>query len=79
MALVVIGVILLALKLAALGPFGGLSWWIVLAPFPCAIAWWALSDASGRTARLAMEREEARKEKRRQDAMEKLGTGPRRD
>ncbi|MBV8380242.1 MAG: TIGR04438 family Trp-rich protein [Paucibacter sp.] len=79
MALIVIGVILLLLKLGAIGPVGGWSWFIVLAPFPLALAWWGLSDMTGRTARKAMEREEARKEKRRQDAMEKLGTGPRRD
>ena len=79
MALVVIGVILLALKLAALGPFGDWSWWIVIAPFPCALVWWAIADATGRTARQAMDRDAARKDKRRQDAMDKLGTGPRRD
>jgi len=79
MALIVIGVILLALKLAALGPVAGWSWLVVLAPFPCAIVWWGISDMTGRTARKAMEREDERKEKRRREAMDRLGTGPRRD
>jgi len=79
MALVVIGLILLLLKLAGASAVAGWSWFIVLAPFPLAIAWWGLSDMTGRTARKAMEREDQRKEKRRQEAMSKLGTGPRRD
>ncbi len=78
MAFVVLGVLLILLKLAAIGPFAGLSWPWVLSPFGAAVAWWAWSDKSGRTARKAMERIEDRKEKRREEAMNKLGIDPRR-
>jgi small Trp-rich protein len=73
MGFVILGVLLIALKLGAIGPFAAWDWWMVLSPFALAVAWWAWSDASGRTSRKAMERLDQRKEKRRVEAMEKLG------
>ena len=78
MAFLIIGVLLLAGKLADIGPMGGWSWWIVLAPFGMATVWWAIADKIGLTQRKAMQRMDDRKEKRRTEAMEALGLNKRR-
>lgn len=78
MYFVVLGVLLLALKLAEFGPVGAWSWWVVIAPFACATAWWAWADASGYSKRRAMEKMQERKDERRRRNMEALGTEPRR-
>ncbi|GAB3492349.1 hypothetical protein GCM10027399_11070 [Curvibacter fontanus] len=62
-----LGVILLLMKYLDIDPVLGWSWWIVLAPFGLAVAWWSWADASGYTRRKAMERED----KRRQDRINK--------
>jgi len=77
-AFLIIGVLLLAGKLADIGPMGGWSWWIVLTPFGLATVWWAISDKFGLTQRKAMKRMDDRKEKRRADALESLGMNKRR-
>ena len=61
MYFVAIGVLLLALKWADYGPVGAWSWWIVLAPFACAAAWWAWADASGYSKRRAMDKMQDKK------------------
>ncbi|MBV8500147.1 MAG: TIGR04438 family Trp-rich protein [Paucibacter sp.] len=73
MAFVVIGVLLVLLKYGEVGPVAAWSWLWVLSPFAAAVVWWAWSDSSGRTSRKAMERLADRKEKRREEALEKLG------
>ncbi len=40
MALLIVGVLLVILKLAELGPFAKLSWWWVALPFVLVIIWW---------------------------------------
>ena len=77
-AFLIIGVLLLAGKLADIGPMGGWSWWIVLTPFGLTTVWWAISDKFGLTQRKAMKRMDDRKEKRRAEAMEALGLNKRR-
>ena len=71
-----LGVILLAMKYFEVGPVAGLSWWIVLAPFALAMAWWAWADASGYTKRKAMEREGQRRQDRIDRSKEAIGTLP---
>jgi len=78
MYFIAIGVLLLVLKVAEVGPVGDWSWWIVLAPFACAAAWWSWADASGYSKRRAMESMEAKKGERRRRNMDALGTGPKR-
>jgi small Trp-rich protein len=75
---VAIGTLLLVLKAIGWSALDNLSWWWALAPFPCAVAWWAWSDGTGRTSRKAMARYDARREERRQRNVENLGmtTGP---
>ena len=40
MAFVIVGILLVILKLAELGPFAKLSWWWVALPFVLVIIWW---------------------------------------
>lgn len=56
-----LGIILLLMKYLDIDPVVGWSWWIVLAPFGLAVAWWSWADSSGYTRRKAMEREDKRR------------------
>ena len=72
-----IGIVLLVLKLMQIGPVGGWSWLVVLAPFALAAVWWAWADASGYTKRRAMEKMDARKQARIDRQKDALGLRPR--
>lgn len=78
MPLVIVGVLLLAAKMAEFGPFAEWSWWIILAPFGLAVLWWEFADSSGWTKRREMDKMEARKVNRRERMMESLGIGTKR-
>ena len=71
-----IGVILLAMKYLEIGPVATWEWWVVLAPFGLAVAWWTWADASGYTKRKAVERENAKKQARIDKNKEALGIKP---
>ena len=73
MAMVVLGVLLLALKLGEFGPVGHWSWWFVLAPFALAVVWWSWADSSGWTKKREMDKMDDRKRERRQKNLESLG------
>ena len=73
MWMVALGVLLMLLKLADIGPFGMWSWWGVLWPFGVAIVWWAWADSSGWTQRRQMDKMEARKADRRKKNLANLG------
>lgn len=75
MWLLVIGLLLLVLKLAGLGPLADWSWWVVAAPFGMAVLWWTFSDSSGLTARREMDRWQARRRERKKQAARELGAG----
>jgi small Trp-rich protein len=79
MAFMILGVLLLAMKLAEWGTVASWSWWIVLAPFGLATAWWAFADAIGLTQRRAMDKMERTKTERRNRNLEAMGMGTRRD
>jgi small Trp-rich protein len=79
MPLVIVGVLLLVAKVAELGPFGSLSWWLVLAPFAAAVLWWHFADSTGLTRRRAMDKMERRKVERREKALDALGLSGRRE
>ncbi len=64
MYLVGLGVVLMALKFLEFGPVAVWPWWLVLAPFGLAVAWWSWADASGYTKRKEMEREDAKRKER---------------
>ena len=57
----------------ATGKAAPVAWLIVLAPFGLAWAWWTFSDASGLTKKREMDALDAKKEARRQKALEALG------
>jgi len=65
MYLLGLGLILLVLKYIEWGPVALWSWWLVLAPFALAAAWWAWADATGYTKRKAMEADDKRRDERR--------------
>ena len=73
MFFIVIGVLLIALKLADIGPVAGWAWWVVLLPFGGALLWWAFADSSGLTKKREMDKLEDKKVERRRKAMEALG------
>jgi small Trp-rich protein len=70
---IVLGVLLIVLKLADFGIVAAWSWWVVLAPFGLAVAWWAYADASGYTKRREMDKLEEKKRERRRKALDALG------
>ena len=50
------GIIAVALKFLEMGPVATWSWWVVLAPFAMAVAWWTYADASGYTKKKEMKK-----------------------
>lgn len=77
MAFLLLGLLTLAMKLAEFGPVAAWSWWLVLAPFGLAVAWWVYADSSGLTQRRAMARMERTKAERRDRNIAALGLSPR--
>jgi small Trp-rich protein len=75
MYLLGIGIVLLALKYLEMGPVAAWSWWLVLAPFGLAAAWWAWADWSGYTKKKAMEKMEKRKQDRISKSRDAMGLG----
>jgi small Trp-rich protein len=83
MLFVAIGILVIALKIADVGPFG--AWnleffgdlWKFTVPFVCAIAWWIYSDKSGLNKRREMARMEKKKQDRREENLVSLGMGTR--
>ncbi|WP_448172755.1 TIGR04438 family Trp-rich protein [Rhizobacter fulvus] len=76
MLLVLIGLVLVALKATAIGPFAECPWWLAIAPLALAVLWWKFSDATGLDKRREMKRMEARKAERRRDALTATGQSP---
>jgi small Trp-rich protein len=64
MYFLLIGLLLLGLKLAAVAPVAGWEWWWVLLPFGLAFLWWEWTDRSGYTKRKMAEKAEQRKKDR---------------
>lgn len=79
MAFLILGILLLVMKMAELGPVAAWPWWAVLAPFALAVAWWALADSIGLTQRRSMDKMEKTKAERRNRNLQALGMGPDRE
>ena len=79
MLFVAIGLLLIILNLADIGPFGAWNWeffgdlWKFVVPFLLAVAWWVWSDKSGLNKRREMDRMEKKKQDRRQENLASLG------
>ena len=69
-----LGLVLLGMKYMEFGLVAAWDWWVVLAPFGLAVAWWAWADSTGYTKRKAMERENARRDSRIERNREAIGT-----
>ncbi|MBI2733064.1 MAG: TIGR04438 family Trp-rich protein [Aquabacterium sp.] len=76
---VAIGVAMLVMNLAGIGPIGAWPWgWgekglLILVPFGLAFVWWLWSDWSGLTQRKAMQKIDDKREARRQKSLDALG------
>jgi small Trp-rich protein len=79
MAFLIVGVILVVLKFAEVGPVSEWSWFWLAVPFGLAVAWWAFADLSGLTQRRAMNKMEEKKRQRRERDMKALGLDVRTD
>ena len=73
MVFVVLGVLLIAMKLADIGFVAAWSWWAVLSPFGAAAVWWAYADSSGLTKKREMDKLENKKLERRRKNMAAMG------
>jgi len=79
MLFVLVGLVLIGLNLADVGPMGRWNWeffgdlWKFCVPFVLAILWWIYSDVSGLNKRREMQRMEDKKKARRQENLEALG------
>lgn len=79
MFFVIVGVLLIVLNLAGIGPFGHWTWtlggdlWKFALPFVLAVIWWAWADKSGLNKRREMEKMEQKKEDRRRENLVALG------
>ena len=79
MLFVVIGIVLIVLNVANIGPFGAWNWevfgdlWKFVLPFLFAVVWWVYSDLSGLNKRREMERMDAKKKARRRENLVSLG------
>jgi small Trp-rich protein len=69
-----LGIALGLMKFLGVGFMLTVSWWVVGAPFICAVVWWTWADRSGFTARKAMERDQARKQARIEKQRRNIGT-----
>ena len=71
-----VGIVLLALKYLEIGPVAAWSWWVVLAPFGLAVAWWSWADWSGYTKKSAVKRENDKRQARIDKSREAMGLPP---
>ncbi len=67
------GIIAVALKFLEMGPVATWSWWVVLAPFAMAVAWWTYADASGYTKKKEMKKMADKKQERIDRQREAMG------
>ena len=79
MLFVIVGVVLIVLHIAGVGPMAAWTWnltgdlWKFCLPFLLAIAWWAWADKSGLNKRREIERMDEKRRERRQKNLESLG------
>lgn len=83
MYLVLLGVALIVMNVAGIGPVGTWNWdftgdlWKFALPFALAVAWWGWADVSGLNKRREMQKMEEKKRNRRREQLESLGMDPR--
>ncbi len=72
-----LGLIFLTMKYLEFGWVANWSWWLVMAPFALAVAWWSWADSSGYTKRKSMAREDDRRQARVDRNRDAIGTNTR--
>lgn len=79
MLFVIVGLVVIGLNLAGIGPFANWTWeitgdlWKFCVPFGLAVLWWTWSDVSGLNKRREMEKMDAKKAARRSENLATLG------
>ena len=79
MPFVLLGLLMIGLNLAGIGPSAAWNWeffgdlWKFAVPFLLAVAWWVWSDKSGLNKRREMDRMEKKKQDRREENLAALG------
>lgn len=79
---VIIGVVIIGLNLADIGPFAAWNWeftgdlWKFCVPFGLAVLWWMWSDKSGLDKRREIEKMDAKRQARREENLAALGFDP---
>ena len=79
---VLIGLAIIGMNLASIGPFANWNWeftgdlWKFCVPFGFAVAGWIWSDVSGRNKRREMDRMDAKRQARREENLAALGFDP---
>jgi small Trp-rich protein len=79
MAFVIVGVLVIVLHFAGIGPMAKWDWrltedlWKFCAPFVLAAIWWSWAEWSGYYKRREMDRMEEKRKLRRQENLEALG------
>ena len=79
MLFVIIGVLIIAMNLAGIGPFANWTWeisgdlWKFCVPFLLALLWWIWADKSGLDKRREMAKMDEKKENRRRGNLERMG------
>ncbi len=72
-----LGLIFLLMKYMEIAPVATWSWFVVLAPFALAVAWWAIADATGYTKKKQMDKLDKRKTDRIAKNRDAMGINPR--
>ena len=79
MYFVVIGVVIILMNFAGIGPMANWTWnisgdlWKFCVPFGLALVWWAWADMTGYYKRREMEKMDAKRQQRRERNLETLG------
>lgn len=74
MYLLGLGIIFLVMKYLDMPPVAAWEWWVVLAPFGLATAWWTWADRTGYTKKKAMQAENDRRQARIDKSKDAIGT-----
>lgn len=78
MWILIVAIVLLGLKLAAIGPFANLSWWWVGVPLALVFLWWEIIDPMFAVSQKRAQREmDDRRKERNERARRFLGMRPR--
>ena len=79
MLFVILGLAIIGMNLAGVGPFANWNWeftgdlWKFCVPFAFAVVWWVWSDKSGLNKRREMDKMDAKRQARREDNLAALG------